>query len=217
MKQLIFITLLILLSISCGKKVTVKGRAYNALTNEGISDVSVNISREKANLTFSYDGAGSKSIDSDITDSDGKYSIDYRHKSRSYQMFFSYDEDRYIALNSQQYNLSQENKTIDFPLVPIGYLKQKVENVSCFDENDLLSIVKSHEIHKNDYGNEIIWEGCVDWEYSGSLDGSPQGYVFVMMGWHYAKGFVIKNGVQTEIKDSIYVGEQEFVTWHIKY
>lgn len=212
MKLFIFKTFLILLFTSCGKKVTVKGRAYNALTNEGISDVSVNISREKFSL-FSYDGAGSKSIESDITDSEGKYVIEYRHKTRSYRMLFTYDEDSFIALDPRQNTLSQENKEIDFPLVPITYVKYKIKNTNCIDQNDEIEIFSCSEFDLNTcntaWGGQAGYVGCVDYE---SLEFGEQ-----MAGEMYFHWIVTKNNVTTHHYDTIYLEPFQDYTYEILY
>jgi hypothetical protein len=102
--------------------------------------------------------------------------------------------------------------------VPFGYIKPKIDNNNCFDSNDELKIIRSHAYIPNFYGFDYsIYSGCFHYEFTGSIDGSPEGYVFTPMGWHYATGSVTKNGINIPYKDSIYISAGGFHTWNIEY
>ena len=206
MKQFSFI-LLVLILLSCGKKVTVKGRVYNPIDNKGIEGVDVQLSRSKVGF-FSYDGAGSKVIENTTTDQDGNYLIDYRHNNRSFRLFFSVDEEKYINTEPVQYNISQQNNTIDLPLVPLSFLKLKINNVNCEGEGDEM------QFRRIFMGEPVAnWsskrENCYFYE-------SPE-YFDVPMGWVTYEWKGIKSGQSFYYKDSIYLDKEEKGIFEILY
>lgn len=214
-------TVLSFLVVSCKKKVTITGRVYNPVTNEGISGVKVTLSKQKTGVPGSVDGSGAKIIASGLTDANGNYSfIEKLNKNKGYGIGFSYDGNLYYQIEGEykSINAGEDNLIINWPLIPKGYVKGKIDNVNCFDSNDELKILRSYAHIPNLYGFEnSIYSGCFHYEFTGSIDGSPQGYAYCPMGWHYATGTVTKNGITTPFKDSIYITAGGYHTWHLEY
>ena len=199
MKQFSFI-LLVLILLSCGKKVTVKGRVYNPIDNEGIEGIDVQLSRSKVGF-FSYDGTGSQAIENTTTNQDGNYLINYRHNNRSFRLFFSVDEELYINAEPVQYNISQQNNTIDVPLVPVSYIKYHIENINCFDENDKVEIFSCNEFLQQQC--ELAWGGQVG--YNGCFESTTDNYAKSPSGKMYYHWIVTKNNTVTHHYDTLFL------------
>lgn len=210
--------------VSCKKKseepTTVNFYLHNPVSGEPYEGVEVIIGREKIGAPGSTDGAGGKVIERTTSNADGNYSMQFRQKkSRSYALGFNFDHEKYYNLTSENQNVSAGGgKTFDLQLIPFGFLKGIINNENCFDTNDLLSVQRFYDFNQNFYGTEFSnYLGCYHYEFSGSIDGSPQGYIYAPMGWHYLKGTVTKNNITTQIHDSIYIEEGGYHTWSIDY
>lgn len=118
------IILLSLLLFSCGKKTAITGRIINPVPG-------------------SMEGTGGKLIETTTTDSEGYYVIDIRKSSsRNYYLSVIYDTKKCTSNKSTSVEIASKtkNQSFDFSLIPYGYLKEKINNVTCFDDSDLLSI-----------------------------------------------------------------------------
>jgi len=207
MKHLAFI-LCIFLLVSCGKERTVKGRVYNPVTGSGIAGIEVQVRKGKTCL--SYDGCGSKLLESTTTDANGYYAMRYRDKGGQY-LLFKHDIDDFYRMNSNIPGISG-NQEYDLLLVTKGYLQETITNINCFDSNDELSITSMYHKSLPDLTlqaiNPAIYSGCFNQTYSNS---------YVPMGWYVWKGTVTKNNISTPFADSIYVPEGDSVQWNIEY
>ena len=206
MKNYFIIILLAGFLFSCGKKVTVKGRVYNLIDNEGIEGVDVQLSRSKVGF-FAYDGAGSKAIENTTTDQDGNYLISYRHNNRSFRLFFSVDEEQYINTEPVQYNISQQNNTIDVPLVSLSFLKLKISNVNCEDSDDEI-FYQRHWLSGNESSNGVSQFGCFDYEGE---------FFKVPMGAYKYTWDVTRNGVTESFEEEFYIDKGEEKVFEILY
>ncbi len=206
MKYLAFI-FGIFLVVSCGKNRTVKGRVYNPVNGNGISGIEVQVRKGKSCL--SYDGCGSKLLESTTTDANGYYSMEYKDKGSQY-LLFKHDIDAYYRINSNIPGISG-NQEYDLLLVTKGYEQYSVINTNCFDSNDQLTITQRYHKSLPDLnlltGLEV-YLGCINQTYSNS---------YVPMGWYVWKGTVTKNNITTPFSDSIYVPEGGSVQWNIEY
>ncbi len=210
MKYLIHLNLFFIL-FSCGKEHSIKGRVFNPVTDEAISGIKVNLLKNKTEIPGSQDGVGKKIVESTTTNENGEYSFTFRKKdSRQYSLSFFYDDKKYYD-NIKSGNVVIENNmvTYDLPLVNYGFLSKNISNVNCFNENDLLSIVFSHQdVIDYSFGNLQEYEGC--YSHFGNTNSIP-------MGMYKYEGTVTKNGITTPIKDSIYVTAGGYHTWNIQY
>jgi hypothetical protein len=210
MKTKILFIVLTLLLASCGKKVTVKGRIYNPVTNLGIEGVEVIIGREKIGVPFSTDGSGGKDLEQTTSDAEGYYSAQFRQKrSRAYYLGFKFDHEKYFNITSENKDVSDGGKTIDLQLVPYGKLAKNIKNINCFDSNDQFVVtLKNENLQNYDLGGMQSYDGC--YEHSGKANNVP-------MGLYVYTGYVFKNGVTTTFRDSIYVYEGGNQIWNIEY
>jgi len=206
MKYITFI-FSILLMVSCGKQRVVKGRVYNPVTGNGISGIEVQVRKGKS--CISYDGCGSKLLESTTTDANGNYSMQYRDKDDQY-LLFKHNIDDFYRINSNIPGISG-NQEYDLLLVTKGYEQYSIINTSCFDINDKLTITERY--HKSIpslilLNGDAVYSGCMNQTYPNTL---------VPMGWYVWKGSVTKNNITTPFSDSIYVPEGGSVQWSIEY
>ena len=183
------------------------GRVYNPVNNKGIPNIEVQVRKGKACL--SYDGCGSKLLESTTTDSDGYYSMEYRDNGEQY-LLFKHDIDAFYRVNSNIPGISG-NQEYDLLLVTKGYEQYSVINTNCFDSNDKLTITQRYHKSLPDLSllnGAAIYPGCMNQTYSNS---------YVPMGWYVWKGTVTKNNITTPFADSIYVPEGGSVQWNIEY
>jgi hypothetical protein len=211
MKKLLILIVLIGV-LSCKKKVTISGRVYNPITDQGIAGVKIDLRRDKYGLPGSVDGSGSKFIASTTTDEDGNYFFEERlSKNRPNRMSFNYDVDLFYNIETSQkiLNTDEINQVIDFKLINTGKLAEDITNINCYDANDLLSIKYTQLNIQNYYENKYLnYKGC--FFHDGNFNSVP-------MGWYKYEGTVTKNGLTTPIKDSIYVTAGGYHTWNIEY
>ncbi len=214
--KLLFVFLLLL---SCGKKTTMKGRIVNPVTNTGIAGIKVIVTKPKKCL--GYDGCGSKTIYETVSDENGYFLIEKRfRRSKSYTIAYVFDKNKYRRLEAQVSPAGAEydGEEFEFPLIPLGYLRPNIKNINCQNNNDELLIHRIYLFDSRVYGTESsTYGGCYNFEFSGSIDGSPNGFIYAPMGWHKAIGTVTKNNITTPYADSIYVTEGGYHVWNIEY
>jgi hypothetical protein len=214
MKQILLFLFAILLITSCAKKRTavVKGRVLNPVTGEGISNAKITIYHSK--LT-SYDNEIKVDAQT-FSASDGSFEISSKG-FKAYELACVLEGDYYYLrwLVDGEYKSSfqpLEGKTqeVDFHAVPYGELQINIMNTNCFDNNDELSIYRTHSISGfyDNVPNPAIYNGCID--QVGNKNKAP-------MGWYKFHGTVTKNGIETSIADSIYLNEGQTFTWNINY
>lgn len=210
MKYTVLLIALFLLS-NCGKKTTINGRVYNPVTNEGIAGIEVYVTRPKGGL--GYDGNGTKTVYTTITDASGNFVIDERfRKSKSYTISYGYDQKKYKLFDKQNSPAGAEydGSLIEFPLIPLGKLTENINNISCFNSSDIISLEYFHRSIPNHYEgfNPVEYTGC--FSHYGDENNVP-------MGWYVCIGTVTKNGITTPFADSIYVTEGGDHIWDIEY
>ena len=207
----LFLFIIPFLLSSCYKKTTMKGRIVNPVTNLGIAGIKVYVTKPKTCL--GYDGCGSKTIFETESDDEGYFTIEKRfRKSKTYTVSYGYDKTKYGLLKAQVSPAGTEydGSNFEFYLIPNGNLIRNLNNVSCFDSNDLLTITQIYKPLPDLYGPPYIinYNGCIN--KTGSNNS-------VAMGWYVWVGTVTKNGITTPFADSIYVTEGGNHVWDINY
>jgi hypothetical protein len=93
-------------------------------------------------------------------------------KNRTYNLRFNEDEDLYFQIEGSLKNVGVDdnNKIINWPLVPTAYIKFHIKNSNCFDNNDNIFITAI-----DDYGEYSVNNG---WGYSGCAE-----YLSDRPGW----------------------------------
>jgi 5-hydroxyisourate hydrolase-like protein (transthyretin family) len=203
--------------LSCGKlnQRAVEGHIMNPITGEPVEGVKISMVK----TTNGLPGA-EKTIASSISDANGYYKIE--EKSMKYvflqvNTFGNYHPVGWFKNGNYSGggNFSVEKgemQTVDFHVVPYGELKYSINNVSCFDSNDSLILIRSHQIpnfYYTESTNKSIYLGC--FQYNGSI------YSQLPMGWHYFEGYHLKNNIKTLFKDSIYITANGFHEWIFNY
>lgn len=211
------IIIVFLISIgSCtkfGKNITIKGRVENPITNKSIPGIKVRLIKSE---NLQYYG-GYKTIKETTTDANGHFElsagrigsvwivIDYNYKDY-YDLGWDYDGKYYSQLKVEK----GEVMHVDYHLVPYAKLQINIKDTACFNQNDELSIFRTQSIpgFYDNVPNPAVYTGCVDQE--GNMNKDP-------MGWYKYKGTVTKNGVETQVEDSIYLEAHGTKIWNIFY
>ena len=110
-----------------------------------------------------------------------------------------------------------EVNDLRYEIVPYAYLKQIIKNNNCEGENDKL---KMHMYLSNiDEGidQEYIRDGCFEYETTGSLDESPDGYRRVFMGTYIYDYEVVRQSGTMYGTDSVTLNEGELGTIEVLY
>jgi len=217
MKKLILFILAVIVLISCNKRrqVDIEGKVLNPITQEGIEGVELWLL--KPGSPFEYYG-GYKRVETVFTDANGNFKVDVKSASaeilRVADLHGAYykigwHEDG-VKLPSDLPVQQGKNMKADFYAVPYGKLQINIKNTSCFNQTDSLIIFRTHSLPHfyDEVPNPAIYVGCIDQQ--GNLNNAP-------MGWYRYIGRVIKNGIETPIKDSIYLSEGETKVWNINY
>lgn len=209
MKTIIYVLAMLMLC-SCYKKTTMRGRIVNPVTGEGISGIQIYVTKPKKCL--GYDGCGSKTIFKTESNQDGYFTIEkWFLKSKTYTVSYGYSKDKYTFINQVSATGATYNKTYyEYYLIPNGELIENINNISCFDSGDILTLNYFHRTLPNRYEgfNPVIHSGC--FSYFGDSNTVP-------MGWYVCIGTVTKNNITTPVSDSIYVTEGGNHTWNIDY
>jgi hypothetical protein len=110
-----------------------------------------------------------------------------------------------------------ELNELRYEIVPYAYLKQIIKNNNCEGSEDVLNM---HMYLKNFDGGinqEYTRNGCYEFETTGSLDGSPDGYRRVYMGTYVYDYEVVRSGGTTYGTDSITLSTGELGTIEVLY
>lgn len=217
MKHLLIISIVILILVSCGKQTTIKGKVYNTLDGEGITDIEITLGRANESLFPVSDGPGGKIIAETRTDSDGNYVFQERiRKNKNYSMAFKVNNDFYFAVDgatSLTHSISQENQTIDLSLVPVSYIKHHIKNIDCFDGNDEIEIFSCNEILQQQctisWGGQSGFKGCFEFT-TDNYDATAAGNMF----YHWK---VTKNNEVTHHYDTLFLEPFEEHYYEILY
>src|SRR5690554_489731 len=211
MKKLILFFLASIVLISCNKKVTLKGRVLNPVTNQGIEGFTIAVSAD----TWELPG-GAKPVGQTTSGADGSFVLEFKRSGYDFSVYkegyynIGWYQNGEILPGQLSVKDKGKNMKADFYAVPYGELQINVKNINCFNQSDTLSIFRTHSIpdYYDDVPNPAIYVGCID--NIGNMNKSP-------MGWYKYKGKVIRNGIETTIKDSIYLGAGETEVWNIYY
>jgi hypothetical protein len=212
-KKVMFMVFMVLIGFGCKKKITINGRVYNPLTNEGFSHVKVFTTKDK--FCLGYSGCGGKTLKETVTDEDGYYSITYRGQGKHLVFNCISNEGNYFCnyIGSQGASIELTGQThYDLTVLNLGYLQKHYHNVNCYDSTDRLVIThRWHElssVYDAYFPSGAYLEGCLD-KYSSLSE--------VAMGWHYHEGYVERNGATIPFIDSVYVPIGDTVVWDIEY
>ena len=203
--------LVLMIAFACtkiGKNITVKGRVINPVNNEPIAGITV----------FLFKNYKYQTIKKTVSDENGYFELNAAHIGPVWAQVNYEDYHQYYNLGwnvDGNYYLSKKVDKgkvmhVDYHLVPYGELQINIKNTSCFDQNDKLSIFRTHSISGfyDNVPNPAIYTGCIDQQ--GNLNQAP-------MGWYKYNGTVTKNGVETTIRDSVYLDAGTTKIWNIYY
>ncbi len=172
---LLFITMLLLFSCTKeGKTISVEGRVYNPLTDEGIEGIELRVfegtSSGGAPASQSSD---SRRIDETFTNEDGVYQLSgvalglgatlrlYTSSSKDY--YFVGMSDNTITGEFSEFSTigisSGKHNKVDFWMVPYGELRLDIRNINCEGQEDKL-FYKRIWLSFDDSTNGVTRFGC---------------------------------------------------------
>jgi hypothetical protein len=206
-KNIQYLLLIVLLSISCGKKATVHIKAINVVTGEPYAGLTYGIVATKSGLN------GEKKVfeETGILDANGEAYVSVRVKTgRTYSVGTSkppnmcYDK-------SIQYTFGKEdlpNLDFKFEYAECANLKLDIENINCQGPTDKMNFQ-----FKNNYSNYNGWStdrlGCYTYL-------SPE-YFQIPAGWIIYQWKVDRAGTMTNFMDSIFIPAGGQGTFFIDY
>jgi hypothetical protein len=217
MKWITYLTLCVVL-FSCtkvGKNVTVKGRVFNPITNEGYADVSVRLMVPE---TLSLPG-GYKTIKRTSTDNMGYFEISAgRLRSVWVQVEDLTGNHRigwYVDNEFEtQHNLNAnkgKKMLADYHAVPYGQTILDIQNVNCSGPTDTMWFR-----HRSQFDNNFPenWSsprvGCYSY-----IDSQP--YTGFMMGTRYYQVRVKRNGQTTITEHEFFINQNGVTTIQLHY
>ena len=201
MKKLILFIIAIIVLISCSRKVTLKGRVLNPVTNQGIEGFTIAVSAD----TWELPG-GAKLVGETTSDANGDFVLEFKKSG----YYFSVYKEGYYSIGWYQNGEilpgqlsvgNGKNMKADFYAVPYGKLQINIKNMSCFDSSDKVMIYFDGESDDSwTFNHGLLYEkhGCID-----VMDSKVQS----TMGYKYFRWVSIKNNITTTYYDTVFVNE----------
>ena len=205
MKKLLLFILVTIVFTACSKKITLKGRVLNPITNEGIEGFKIVASAD----TWELPG-GAKNVGETTSGANGDFVLEF--KSSGYD-FTVYKEGYYNIgwyqngeiLSSLSPILQGKNTKADFYAVPYGKLMGHIKNVNCESQSDTMWFKMKYE-----YGDDFVpgWSfatpriGCVDFN-TNNPDKKEMGNHIVMIKIKKPSGTIIRYDTVFVNKDGI--------------
>jgi len=214
MKNMNYLILMALLFFSCKKEnskhwTEVNIKANNYLTGEPITDVACGVFYSKAGFFLNVETIA---LHEGFTEN-GQYSFGFKAKKNGfYQAEAAFEYGKYYVINFSNYLYLDygEVNNFQFDLVPYGFLKLDIKNLSCFDSNDKMKFMRENlEVSNDDTNWSSDRLGCYTYT-------SPD-YFKVPIGTHKYTWNVTKNNVTTEYTNTIIVQENEYLSFNIYY
>lgn len=204
MKNLIIALLICCSFFSCKKERAFHITATNVATGERIP----NLHYYLVELTEGINGEEAKTVREGNLDANGEAKFNFKIKNKTHVIRVVEPENNCYTENISLTFGSKENVKAEFNFAPCGSLKQIINNVNCFDQNDQIEIKISRFVDNN-YESPWTIVGC-DGFISNHFSQVP-------MGNYYYKWVVTRAGVSNTFYDTVYVDENEFVTYEINY
>lgn len=105
-----------------------------------------------------------------------------------------------------------EVNELRYEIVPYAYMKQIIKNVNCEGTGDQIELnIKLFNLESK-YNETLTIDGCYEYETTGSLDGSPDGYRRVYMGTYIYDYEVTRQSGTTYGSDTITLNDGEMGT-----
>ena len=208
MKKLVIVSLLLLATISCGKKATVHIKAINAVSGEPYSGLAYGITATRTGNNgekLVYEERG-------FLDANGEAYVPIRVRTgRTYNVGIT-DPPNTCYVNNIKYTFGKEdipNLDFQFEFAECGFLQLKVKNISCFNSNDVITF-NTQPLNLDGYNNinPQTKTGCYDNEFIDSQ---------VPYGPWIATWQVTKNGITTNHDSTFYINENQHYYFLLEY
>src|SRR5690554_3002199 len=132
MKKLIFFFLASIVLISCNKKVTLKGRVLNPVTNQGIEGFTIAVSAD----TWELPG-GAKPVGQTTSGADGSFVLEFKRSGYDFSVYkegyysIGWYQNGEILPGQLPVKDKGKNMKADFYAVPYGSSKANIVNINC--------------------------------------------------------------------------------------
>ena len=207
MKYLIYIVVFFFL-ISCKKDATIKVKTINKVTGAPMPGVTIYVSEalswdpvNTAQGAFYYgetDQNGEHIINIEMRNN-GKYKITQSSAQNS-----CWHSDKSLSLEKTK------NQNVTFEFAPCAQLKFSYENIDCQGSDDYFEVNRYTNLEGYlGFNINAVYEGCANYTMPSFVD--------VPMGWWFFEWTVIKNGVEENFSDSVYLEEGEELLYEFQY
>src|SRR5690554_4036422 len=162
MKKLILFFLASIVLISCNKKVTLKGRVLNPVTNQGIEGFTIAVSAD----TWELPG-GAKPVGQTTSGADGSFVLEFKRSGYDFSVYkegyynIGWYQNGEILPGQLSVKDKGKNMKADFYAVPYGELNLDIKNINCEGIADIMWLRKKWQYDEG-YGAwpQLSREGC---------------------------------------------------------
>lgn len=190
----------------------INGQVINTITGEPVSNVTLKFVECENPYMYS---PTCQSIGYATTDSLGNFSFSYENNSNFFHYCllhengFIHADTSYSIINQVELTNSS-NQTITLKVLPYSRIWFEIENINCFNNNDLLEIF---------YTNEILnFEGfSYPWNLHGCTNYESQVWEQVPMGKQYFHYRITKNNNVQDIYHTLYLSPGKDTVLQILY
>ena len=133
----------------------------------------------------------------------------------------------YTIIGSNQFSLlsrppvlglkKDEMNELKYEVVPYAYQKQIIKNVNCEGSGDQLELNIKLLNLEDKYHETLNIDGCYEYETTGSLDGSPDGYRRILAGTYIYDYEVVRQSGISYGSDTITLNDGEMSTIEVLY
>ena len=209
--KIVCVLISVFLIFSCTKEKSILVTATNPSTGEPFANLNGVLIERNFNTSGQSNGVGVEVLHFQ-TDANGQAMITYNfNKKRYYEVYLSppsnycYASDGFKKVFSEN---DQNVEQVDYQFYPCTRIKFRVLNSNCFDNNDLLIFFRNHES-----GHEIYYPT----NFAGCANYLTSSWAQVPMGTWYFSWEVTKNNVTTVHHDTIFLNEEDTLTYNLIY
>lgn len=205
-----FFMIIGVLLISCKKKQSIHITAKNVVTGEPYGGLHYTVTRVKTGMFESH----YKTVASGTLNQEGEAYVTKRlTKEASYDVGIE-DPGNICYVNQASFTFADgDDFEANFEFAECGYLKLSINNTSCVNDSDKISVYRK----LLSIPNHETWSATHPYIQQGCEQTISPSYFSVIMGKYHFWWKVTKNNVTNTYNDTIYIQAGEYKTYTINY